>query len=327
MQQHQQQQQPSSPALKGREAEAQFREKVETRAKEWKGEKQVLGHVVKSNIHRPRALLNLSLKHLKDVSEKEESKSSMDVDLDHTAHNNNNEEDSATARAMLWKARKLMDVGYTYWLDEQYSNLSQLITENKHEEGNNNNVTAYSNLGVLMTLPKGRDLVARCLEYKRAPTGHPQNFITVQTVVENKMKHATSIILTPLQLLEMLPHLFTYLFVHPAGAKKGEDRLLYVCISYIIAIMDDFPNVNAAFLETISRPFIASVEAVMKVAQTTPVHTQNLKKMLGSRARAEVMHALLTKGGEICGSDSSPLSNEWKRQEEEFLNMLSLSIA
>lgn len=318
---------PQMPPKKARVLEALFREKVETRAKEWKDKSQVLGHVVKSNVHRPRALLDLSFSEdakNEDANSKDENIGKKDpLDME-----NGSEEDQETTRALLWKARKLMDVGYSYWLKEDFKQLNDMLlakeqTKPEDEEKELQVIDTYVNLSVLLTLPKGRDLLSRCLEYQRAPMGHPNNYTDLSVLMNFESVVTQKYVITPMQLLEILPALFANLFAHPAGVKFGEDRLLYVIISYIIAIVDDFSQDNPVMVD-IGNKLIASLKTVMQLSksQTQSANTNTLKKMLESRARAEVMHALVTKGTEIC-EHSEALGNEWKIVEEEFINMLS----
>ena len=312
--------------LKGKEAEAQFRAKAESRAKEWKGEMQVLGHVVKSNIHRPRAILDVLL----PLKENGYNRDNMNInpdskDLD-SKDSSVTAEDNAKSRAMLWKARKLIDTGHIYWLDKKFQKLSTLILKekgtmselSKENKGKKNakDFPLYINLGLLLNMTKGRDLLARCLEYKRFPIGHQNNYTFVDNTNDFGLKE--DMVLSPQQVLEILPDLLSNLFINPAGAKTGEDRLLYICISYVIGIVGNFNDTkNDAIVKDLTRQFILCVEVVMLASESS---NYNLKENLGSRARAEVMHAILSKGGEICMNNG--LASEWKVVEEKFMKLL-----
>jgi len=314
---------------KARVLEALFREKVETRAKEWKDKSQVLGHVVKSNVHRPRALLDLSSPDdvtNENMDAKHQNSNDGGEKKNVMGEENESEEDQETSRAMIWKARKLVDQGYSFWLKEDFKLLAQMIlekesTNSEEEEKETNELENFVNLGMLLTLPKGRDLLSRCLEYKRAPMGHSGNYTDLSTLMNFESIAKGKYIFTPMQLLEILPALFSNLFVHPAGVKKGEDRLLYVIISYIIAIVDDFSKDSLALLY-VGNKLIASLKTVMDLSKFQFSNKNSLKKMLDSRARAEIMHALMTKGMEIC-EHSEALGSQWKVVEEEFINILS----
>lgn len=302
----------SSDAVSGRKAEALFRLKVEMRAKDWKGDKQVLGHVVKSNVHRPRALLDIpkanSLNEEKEENDESNNESSPVTD-----------EDSAKARANLWKARKLTDSAYLLFLEERTSELKKMIMENLTID---DTTAADVNLSsTLLSLSKGRDLVSRCLE---------RSFRSTRDFSEEKA------ILTVFDVYQCLPSIFSSLFVHPVRTKMlGEERLLKVSISYILLASK---NISKEVWEEYGfkseeecssfklKHFLNCLNCVIKVQAKNK--NINMKTMLSSQARAEAMHALISEGEDICSYFTNHRVNtsqadEWKVSEENFLNILS----
>eukprot|EP00984_Skeletonema_dohrnii_P038438 scaffold41668_cov189-Skeletonema_dohrnii-CCMP3373.AAC.1 len=106
-----------------KERETKFRSAVETRAKEFAQEKQSLGRMVKTNVNRPKALLNVPVMATveDDDNESGEAGDNVSSDKDYVLEQRRN-------RVQLWKARVSIDKGYSAFLS--LTELRRLIQAN-----------------------------------------------------------------------------------------------------------------------------------------------------------------------------------------------------
>ena len=104
------------------ERETKFRSAVETRAKEFAEEKQSLGRMVKANVKRPKALLNVPVMATGGGDEGDGGVDDVNVDdKDYVLEQRRN-------RVQLWKARVSIDKGYSAFLS--LTELRRLIQAN-----------------------------------------------------------------------------------------------------------------------------------------------------------------------------------------------------
>ena len=160
------------------------------------------------------------------------------------------------------------------------------------EEGDDGHsaVVDVSVLRASLMLPKGQELLARSMEGGCLP-------------------HSSACVL--------LPHIICILFraVRPASIGEvsiaKEERL---CSSLTSLLFLRNPSVNKENL-------IQGLEGIIHVSVEAKT---SLKKLLGYKARAEVMHAVLARGGEMFKSDASEEDKaRWLEKEAEFSNLLS----
>jgi hypothetical protein len=278
--------------------ELHFRQVVVERAKDWKEDKQTLGHIVKSDIKRPRALLAVPV--LSKMGLIDEAITS-------------NEE--CSQRAQLWRSRVLVDKGYQAHLElvEAHRLLTTNVTPEQGQELirdiQSNVVLLQSYFGLTMAngkepvvdvptlraclnLSKGQELVARCME-------------------ERSLPHASACVL--------LPYIICTIFADARPANMTdvtvakEERL---CRSLTALVLLHNPAVSKDVL-------LQCLEGMVEIAAKT-----NLKKVLGYAARAAVMHAVLSRGGEVftqSADTSQDLNDRWLIKEMEFRNLLSSS--
>eukprot|EP00957_Ditylum_brightwellii_P113709 8669891-Ditylum_brightwellii.AAC.1 len=88
-----------------RKAEENYRTTVEERSKVWSEEQKALGHVVKTNVKRPRALLSTPVLSTKQQPSKNE------------VNGGEYEGEEQTQRVSLWKARVAIHRGYDAYLN------------------------------------------------------------------------------------------------------------------------------------------------------------------------------------------------------------------
>ena len=94
----------------GAKKDMKFRKVLEKRATKWEGENDVLGHHVKQDVNRPKALLAVSAAGLKVKGEEEAN-------------------DDDKLRAEIWNARSVIDKGYLSLLT--LLELQRLVTDNR----------------------------------------------------------------------------------------------------------------------------------------------------------------------------------------------------
>ncbi len=278
--------------------ELHFRQVVVERAKDWKEDKQTLGHIVKSDIKRPRALLAVPV--LSKMGLTDEAITS-------------NEE--CSQRALLWKSRVLVDKGYQAHLElvEAHRLLTTNVTAEQGQElirdiesnvvllqsyfgltiaNGKETVVDVPTLRACLNLSKGQELVARCME-------------------ERSLPHASACVLLPYIICTVFADARPTNMTDVAVAK--EERL---CRSLTALVLLRNPAVSKDVL-------LQCLEGMVEIAAKT-----NLKKVLGYAARAAVMHAVLSRGGDVftqSADTSLDLKERWLIKEMEFKNLLSSS--
>lgn len=269
--------------------ELHFRQVVVERAKEWKDDKQTLGHIVKTDVKRPRALVATPVLLNNKMDDKEEQHSQ---------------------RAQLWKSRVLVDKGYQAHFElveaqrllrtnvspERVHQLMQDVELNiallhscfGFNGGEHPPVVDLPTLRACLSFTKGQVLLARCME-------------------ERSLPHSSACVL--------LPHIICILFAdaRPTNISEvaiaKEERL---CHSLTALVLLRNPSVGKDKL-------LQSLAGVVQFSS-------NLKKALGYTARAAVMHAVLSRGGEMFAVDASEDDRaKWLQKEMEFKNILSSS--
>jgi hypothetical protein len=314
--------------------EAKFRDNVEKRASKWEEETKSLGHTVKSNTARPRALLAvaavLSQQHDETLSE-EDGK-----------------------RADLWSARTLIDQGFAALLT--LMELQRVVQDGRVDERKKEIVKQKDvrrNIHRLETcfgIIKDRKEVAvqnaQEAEEEAAgvgddeqadagadpaaePSATPKKRIFYEyTVVGCDAAKARAMLSLPkgMQLLArcvetgILPHhsatlilpiALAFILKSPrpansvAGAVEKEDRLLSALSKGLIEI--ESPSISPEVAKKCLSDVFAEHE-----------DKNELKASLADRTRLAALHACISRGTALCEGDA-----EWSALEEKLVEMLA----
>lgn len=288
-----------------KEREDKFRAAVETRSKEFAEEKKSLGRMVKSNVKRPKALLNTPvLNKEKEIGEAEESK----VDSDY-------EREQQRTRVQLWRARVAIDKGCTAFLSlvelrrliqanvgapqlvnelmgDVKSNVDIMhaslgVTIKTDSDGKRKVVVDKARLSSTLSLPKGRTLCARVIEGGILP-------------------HQSA--------CEILPIALYCILSSPLPAAEGEDRLLRALTGLVLTVQ---PSVDPVILCSC----LDMAVSVGNESDGEDVTKSKMANFTGSRSRMELLHSILSRGKAVCNEDES-LSGTWSEKEKAFMALL-----
>jgi len=295
--------------IKAQAMEDKFRDTVEKRADEWSKEKQALGRMTKVNVKRPRALLATN-----SLSVNAESRMASGV-----VNEEENEEDKQ--RAFLWAARVAIDKGYLAYLnlvelrrllqsrpgdalgsDNQVENRKEELLHDVEE----NVIKLHSAFGVTkvnsilevnetvlsrtLTLPKGRMLLSRVIDEGVLP--HPSACRLLSVAIKIIFLSVSNADLS-------------------VAPPAGEDRLLRSLTGLVQTVR---PSVDAANLLT-------CLTSVIDAKKVMVEKKKSMKTVLaGKRTLMELLHAVFTRGGEVCVGEYEV---EWKTKESSFLSILS----
>merc|ERR1719223_63164 len=290
--------------IKAREMEQNFRTSVEKRAEDWSKEKHILGKVVKVNVKRPRALLATTA-----LSSSVESRINSPDEDDGV----DSEEDRK--RATLWAARLAIDKGYL-----SYLNLVELRRLLQSEEGEvesrrgellrdleTNVEKLHIAFGVAKSAPKvdvSDKMLSRTLSL---PKGR---MLLSRVIDEGILPHRSA--------CHVLPNAIKIIFdssscAEPSSAlPAGEDRLLRSLTGLVRTVQPSVDGENLLSClssATNAKTILDEKKLSMKVLLT------------GKRTLMELMHAVLSRGGEVCVD--TDIGSRWKAKESEFLVILS----
>lgn len=288
------------------ERETKFRSAVEIRAKEFAEEKQSLGRMVKANVKRPKALLNVPVMATGGGDEGDGGVDDMNNDV--TVDDKNYVLEQRRNRVQLWKARVSIDKGYSAFLS--LTELRRLIQANASQpqlvqelmgDVTNNIDMMHASLGVVvrvnadgsrqiiidearlsstLSLPKGRTLCARVMEGGILPH---QSACELLPVAWHAIASTT-----------------------PSSVSDDtEDRLLRALTSLVVATM---PAVDPSIL-------CRCLDATISIGD-------DLSNITKSRVRMELLHSILSRGKTAC-EGYSDLDGVWKEKEKEFMQILA----
>ena len=288
------------------ERETKFRSAVETRAKEFAEEKQSLGRMVKANVKRPKALLNVPVMATGGGDESDGGVEDMNNDVN--VDDKNYVLEQRRNRVQLWKARVSIDKGYSAFLS--LTELRRLIQANASQpqlvqelmgDVTNNIDMMHASLGVVvrvnadgsrqiiidearlsstLSLPKGRTLCARVMEGGILPH---QSACELLPVAWHAIASTT-----------------------PSSVSDDtEDRLLRALTSLVVATM---PAVDPSIL-------CRCLDATISIGD-------DLSNITKSRVRMELLHSILSRGKTAC-EGYSDLDGVWKEKEKEFMQILA----
>jgi hypothetical protein len=296
--------------IKAQALETKFRDTVEKRANEWSKEKQALGKMAKANVKRPRALLATNA-----LSSTAESRVTSGLDLE-------DEQDEYKQRAILWAARVGIDKGYLAYLnlaelrrllqsqpgdvlgnmdesetkreyllhdvEENVGKLDRAFGVGKDESGNL--VINSKVLSRTLSLPKGRMLLSRVVDEGILP--HSSACQLLSFAIKSIIQSASNADLT-------------------AAPPAGEDRLLRSLSGLVRTVQ---PSVDITNL-------IACLSSAIDTKASLEEKNKSMKNVLaGKRTLMELLHAIFTRGGEICTGE---FEGDWKAKESQFLLILS----
>ena len=286
-----------------KERETKFRSAVETRAKEFAEEKQSLGRMVKTNVNRPKALLNVPVM----ATMEDESKDSGDDDGENVSSDKDYVLEQRRNRVQLWKARMSIDKGYSAFLsltelrrliqanasqpqlvnelmgdvktnvDQMHASLGVIVRVNP--DGNREMVIDEARLSSTLSLPKGRVLCARVIEGGILP-------------------HQSA--------CEILPVAWHAIASKPPSSSMddGEDRLLRALTGLVLTVQ---PSVDPSIL-------CRCLDATISIGK-------DLSNITQSRVRMELLHSILSNGKTRC--QESDLEGVWKEREAAFMQILA----
>lgn len=242
---------------------------------------QSLGRIVKTDVTRPKALLATPklTKNLTDASNEE-----------------------TQIRANLWRARAQVDAGSIAYLSLLDFSVRLQRKDLLAEERTHVMLQVQQTLSTLQScfgvevIPNTKDVeltdeVALSLTLS-LPKGQE---LLAKSMEKGILPHRSAQLILPLAFSALLSQKRKQESSH-----QKEDRLLSSFLSII----------------KLRNPFVRSEILVSCLQKILSVN--NIREVLAIRPRAEVVHAILTRGSEVCGS-----SKEWKDLETNFMRLLS----
>mmetsp|Transcript_17393 Transcript_17393/g.37566 ORF Transcript_17393/g.37566 Transcript_17393/m.37566 type:complete len:711 (+) Transcript_17393:43-2175(+) len=292
-----------TPVRKGvkvtaKEQEDKFHAAVKARAKNFAQEKKSLGQLVKTNVKRPKALLNTPV--LKRATAEENLPDLSQTDTKY-------ESEQQTSRINLWKARVSIDRGYAAFLSlvelrrliQAHVGAPQLIDELMVDVKTNVDLL-HSSLGVTIQLdPKG----SKKIEIERwtlaSTLSLPKGRVLCARVIEEG-------ILPHLSACNILPAALSCIFSWSYPATEGEDRLLHALTGLILTPQ---PSIDPLIL-------YRCLDMSILVAD----NKEDLSSITCSHMRTKLLHAILSTGKDVCAS--SLMGEAWSQKEKLFLDTL-----
>mmetsp|Transcript_38941 Transcript_38941/g.117122 ORF Transcript_38941/g.117122 Transcript_38941/m.117122 type:complete len:905 (-) Transcript_38941:546-3260(-) len=318
--------------IKARKMEEKYRATIEERAKDWGEKKHVLGRHVKVNVRRPRALLATDGALTSKLRDEEKANDSGAESSAASAEHHETPEEKARAR--LWTARLSIDKGYAAYLS--LVELRRLLQSNDpavmqgrkreelSEEVELNIAGLHSALGVRVTTTEGEDGASaagkRTIEVDGTCLGRTLGLPKGRMLLSRILDEA---VLPHSSARRVLPAAIGAVLRTPpsesgtGGAPpRGEDRMLRSLSGLVRTIQ---PSVSP-------RDLLDCLDAVAEVHADLAGEggKETIKSMLGvQRARMELLHAVLSRGNEVCLIPGEDSGNEWRRKEGEFMTLLS----
>ncbi|KAL7425321.1 hypothetical protein ACHAXH_007845, partial [Discostella pseudostelligera] len=309
-----------TPLLKGmketvKEQQHAFQQRVKARAKTFAEEQKSLGQLVKTNVKRPKALLDTPVLKKEDESEDTSATGTTTA----MALDNKYEAGQQVSRIHLWKARVTIDRGYTAFLSlmelrrliqtqmrgdprilqelmvDVKSNIDLLhsslgVSVQVNAEGSKTIEIDKVRLSTTLSLPKGRILCARSIEEGIVP--HPSACNLLPVALNAIFSESL-----PVDGEERLLHAFTGLIL--TESPGVDPRILCMCL-----------EVATSFASSENTPTIDCIAS-------------NSSSLTSSRMRMNLLHAVLSMGKHVCAGSS--LNNDWMEREQLFRGMLNLS--
>ena len=282
-----------------RAQEEKFETAVRARAKTFADQNRSLGQLERSNVKRPKALLNTP------AMRKEHDDAGAGAMAD-----SKYESEQQTGRIQLWKARVTIDKGFTALLS--LIELRRLIQANVGDpriigdlmvDVKANVDLLHSSLGVsvkinsregktievdderlemTLSMPKGRVLCTRAIE-------------------EGILPHSSACAILPMALMCILSS--------PSSA-DAEDRLIHALTGLILLTN---PSVDPQI-------FCRCMDVPISLARD---NKNDMSAIASSRMRMNLLHAILSMGKDVCAG--SRASEDWSHREDIFRGILEES--
>ncbi|KAL7535166.1 hypothetical protein ACHAXR_006317 [Thalassiosira sp. AJA248-18] len=282
-----------------KENEDQFHAAVKTRAKSFAEEKRSLGHLVKANAKRPKALLNTPV--LK--------KDNAEENLPEASHSDSKYgSELRRSRVLLWKARVSIDRGYSAFLS--LIELRRLIQAHVGAPRHINELLVdvktnvdllHTSLGVFLNFGRKGDKEIEIDKWKLAVTlSMPKGRVLCARVIEEGiLPHPSA--------CHILPVALCCIFSWPMPAVEGEERLLH---ALTVLVQTPQPSIHPLIL-------CRCLELSILGAHD---NKDDLLKAARCHVRMELMHAILSTGKIVCVD--APFKESWCEKEKTFLKVL-----
>lgn len=282
------------------EQEEKFNASMKARASDYAQEQKSLGQLVKTNVKRPKALLNTSV--LKKDSAGE---SLADESLTGTKY----ESEQQSNRISVWKARVSIDRGYAAFLSlvelrrliQAHAGATKLINELMADVKTNVDLL-HSALGVTILVdPKGTKKVEIEKLTLASTLSMPKGRVLCARVIEEG-------ILPHLSACNILPAALFCIFSSSHPATDGEDRLLHALTGLILIPQ---PSIDPQILCSCLDMVILAAGNKDELSLTTSSHL-----------RMKLLHAILSTGKHV--SAGSPVDQVWSQKEKKFMDSLKV---
>lgn len=317
---------------KAQAIEDKYRGNVEKRAEKWSTKQQTLGKTVKVNVKRPKALLATT-------GALTTATAAGGAGADDDEREDRSEEDRQ--RVSMWSARLAIDRGYVAYLDlletrrllQTSAGLEASVAERRAEltrDVEANVAKLHGSLGVTVSTTStgggdgggGEAAAQRTIEVDSAvlarTLGMPKGRMLLSRVLDDGvLPHSSACRVLPKALGVILSTAV------PAGAPpRGEDRLVR---SLTGLVQTSQPSLAPEDLIDSLVEFGSVYQSELQAKGTSPGDT--VRNMLGTsggqRARMELLHAILSRGGMVCGGSGPDVAGAWKAKEAEFMTILS----
>jgi len=321
--------------------ETKYRGNVEKRAEKFAEKQQTLGRTVKVNVRRPKALL-ATTGALTTAAVNAATNSGT---ADEEQREERSEEDRQ--RVHLWSARMAIDGGYVAYLDLLetrrllQTNPNGVLEAEEEAAGvaerradltrdvEANVAKLHASLGVTVSLAVAANAEgdpnanAKIIDVDAAALsrtlGLPKGRMLLSRVLDDGiLPHSSACRVLPKALGAVLSTA-----VPAAGAPpRGEDRLVRSLAGLVQTAQPSLaPDDLVACLDEFGAVYQS------ELADRGPSPGDTVRAMLGAsggqRARMELLHAILSRGGAVCGGAGPDVAAAWKAKEAEFMSILS----
>lgn len=277
--------------------ENQFYDAVKTRAKNFAEEKKSLGHLVKADVMRPKALLTTSV--LSKDKDDENTHKANQLDSKYSS-------ELRRGRIDLWKARVSIDRGHSAFLSllelrrliHAHAGAQQSIGELLTDVKTNVDIL-HSSLGVKLNVgPKGQKKVdVNDLELGRTLSMPKGRVLCSRAIEEGILPHLSA--------CRILPVALSCIFSWMLPAIEGEERLLR---ALTVLSRNPRPSIDPLTL-------CQCLEQVNKREKNGELFNATPNPM-----RMELLHSILSTGQRVCAG--SPFEQSWREQENSLLDVL-----
>jgi len=321
------------------------------KSREWETKEQVLGHQVRSDIHRPREQLRMpSLQELDQYNSAEAA--DQDGDIEDFSEMKN------PFSSRLWTMRQAVQRGYEalYTVQElQHLLSSPLIASNPTAHGEI--VREIESAVSLLSQAIG----IRTLSATPRPTASPnlgllggeeeQNFsldgghvgAILQTTIGKKLMTRSLKLLTPPHRWALLPVILAKILLSPPAADPTtasssssgaanealavEQRLMRTIIEFLQYSyqyqVDSQRQVPPGAVAVFTNILLTNLRQCIKSVMVTQMEKSKLRQaLISDRIRAEVMHMIVQIGDKVSVLADRRLSEEWAQTREAFMSML-----